>query len=73
MPRFYNVPLMKNKRIHTQDRTILILLLISGFLHSESVSPICSRRNFSSASLSSGVSGGSAEEDLLLCFSVFKK
>ena len=37
-------------------------------LHSESVSPICSLMNRSSASVNSGVSGGTWDEDLFFCW-----
>ena len=37
-------------------------------LHSESVSPICSLINRNSASVNSGVSGGTCDEDLLFCW-----
>ena len=47
---------------------IRLLYWLNKNLHSESVSPICSLINRSSASVNSGVSGGTCDEDLLFCW-----
>ena len=54
--------------INKHQNDLIFKMIQLGNLHSESVSPICSLMNRNSASVNSGVSGGTWDEDLLFCW-----